>query len=133
MGTWNVRSLYETAAAKSLADELARCKIRILALQETRWKGNSTLRVEDYTFFNSGGQNHFLGVGFAVHKSLLNSVKEFQPINDRSCTLRIMTKFFNLTLINVYAETEEKEDLVKDDFYNRLEQIFDKAPSNDKN
>lgn len=122
LGTWNVRSLYETAAAKSLADVLSRCKIQILALQETRWKGNSTLRVGDYTFFNSDDQKHFLGIGFAVHKSLLNSVKDFQPISDRTCSLRIMTKFFNLTLINVHAEAEEKEDLVKDEFYNRLEQ-----------
>lgn len=131
LGTWNVRTLYETAAANILVEELTKCKIQILALQKTRWKDNNTFRVRDYSFFCSGGQKQVLGVGFAVHKSLHNSIREFLPINGRICTLRVRTKFFNLTLINVHAETEDKEDIIKDAFYSKLEQIFDKIPSND--
>lgn len=38
-GTWNVRSLYETAEAKNLVNEISKNKIHILAIQETRWNG----------------------------------------------------------------------------------------------
>ncbi|XP_024884391.1 uncharacterized protein LOC112462706 [Temnothorax curvispinosus] len=138
MGTWNVRTLYETAAAKSLVEEITKCGIQILAIQETRWKGNSTMRIGDYDFFHSGGQKHFLGVGFVVHKDLRDNIMEFRPVSDRVCTIRIKTKFFNLSLINVHAETKEKEDSTKDSFYivfyilySILEQVYDTTPSND--
>jgi hypothetical protein len=32
------------------------------------------------------------------------------------------TKLFNPTIINAYAPTEDKDELTKDQFYNRLEQ-----------
>ncbi|XP_071652690.1 craniofacial development protein 2-like [Temnothorax longispinosus] len=131
MGTWNVRTLYETAAAKSLVEEITKCGIQILAIQETRWKGNSTMRIRDYDFVHSGDQKHFLGVGFVVHKDLRDNIMEFRPISDRVCTIRIKTKFFNLSLINVHAETEEKRDSTKDSFYSILERVYDTTPSND--
>lgn len=129
--TWNVRSLWETAAIKSLTEILTKNKIRNLALQETRWKGNNLTKIGDYYFFCSSGEKHNLGVGFAVHKELRNDIMEFRPVSDRICLIRVRTKFFNLSLINAYAETEDKEDFTKDSFYNALERIYDTTPSND--
>lgn len=107
LGTWDVRSLYETAAAKCLVDKMEKCGIQILAIQEARWK-DGTAKVGDYNFFYSGGQRHFLGVGFAVHKNLRDKIMEFRPINDMICVIRIKTKFFNLSLINVHAKRRKR-------------------------
>jgi hypothetical protein len=41
------------------------------------------------------------------------------------------TKLFNLTIINAYAPTEDKDELTKDQFYYRLEQAYETIPSND--
>jgi hypothetical protein len=45
--------------------------------------------------------------------------------------LRLKTRFFTLSIINAYAPTKDKEELVKDEFYQNLEQAYDAAPSND--
>jgi len=45
--------------------------------------------------------------------------------------LRIKTKFQNINLINVHAPTEEKEELEKEAFYQKVEEIYDSRPSND--
>jgi hypothetical protein len=45
--------------------------------------------------------------------------------------LHLKTRFFNLSIINVYATTEDNEELVKDKFYRNLEKAYDAAPSND--
>lgn len=88
-GIWNVRSLYETAAVKDLVNEIYKNKIYILAIQETRWKDSEEIRLKDYKIFYNRGDRHMFGVGFAVHKSWQDHVMQFQPINDRICTLRL--------------------------------------------
>jgi hypothetical protein len=39
---------------------------------------------------------------------------------------------FNMTLINVHAPTEEKEDDIKDEFYAQLSEIYDRQPGHIK-
>ena len=48
----------------------------------------------------------------------------------RICTLQIKTKFFNLTFINAYAP-KNKEDDIKEEFYQILEHTYNTTPSND--
>lgn len=56
---------------------------------------------------------------------------DFKPITSRLCTLRIKSKFFNILIINVHAPTEEKEDNVKEQFYDLLERVYDQSPAHD--
>jgi hypothetical protein len=45
----------------------------------------------------------------------------------------VRTKFFNLTIVNAYAPTEDKDELLKDQFYYKLEHAYVTTPSNDVN
>jgi len=45
--------------------------------------------------------------------------------------LRIKTAFQNISLINVHAPTEEKEELEKEAYYQKVEDIYNLRPSND--
>jgi exonuclease III len=92
---------------------------------------------------NNGSQNHLIfysgkeigkrefGVAFVVDKSLKSSILDFKPVSDRICVLHIKSKFFNISLINVHAPTEDKEDFVKDEFYQELERVYDSTAIND--
>jgi len=37
----------------------------------------------------------------------------------------VKTKFQKMMIINAYAPTEDKDDFTKDQFHNKLEQIYD--------
>jgi exonuclease III len=70
------------------------------------------------------------GTGFLVHKDVLPSVMGFEPISNRLCKLRIKGKFNNITLINVYAPTEDSEEEIEH-FYSHLSNIRDSVTEHD--
>lgn len=131
VGTWNVRGTYAEGALKNLVSEARRYKIDILAIQETKQKGNEIIDIEDYTIFKSGGQNRMLGTGFLVSKRISKSVIEFKPISERICYIRIRGKHRKLSLINLHAPTEEKEEKEKNDYYEIMENVYDSIPRYD--
>jgi hypothetical protein len=45
--------------------------------------------------------------------------------------LRIKTKFQNVSFINVHSPTEQKEEMEKEAFYQKVEEVYDSCPSND--
>jgi hypothetical protein len=55
----------------------------------------------------------------------------FQPVNGRMCTLRIRTRFFDITFICVHAPTEKADDEDEYSFYEKLEATYDWLPGYD--
>ena len=55
----------------------------------------------------------------------------FEPINNRLCLLKLKGKFQNITLVSVYAPTEESEEEEKDNFYENLDKTFQKVSKHD--
>ena len=98
IASWNVRTLLDKDNNRPrrrtalVAHELARYRVDIAALSETRFEGEGSLTEvgEGYTFFWKGVQpgnprNH--GVGFAVRTSLLQHFPESpMGINERLMT-----------------------------------------------
>jgi len=70
-----------------------------------------------------------LGVGFVVKKNFKHLVMDFEAISTRICNLRIKGKFFNYTIINVYAPTEVSTEEEKENFYDVLQETYDESPS----
>jgi hypothetical protein len=62
-------------------------------------------------------------VAFVVDASIRGNILKFAPINGKLCSLFVRTKFFYLMIINAYAPTEDKDELIKDQFYYKLEQV----------
>ncbi|PNF14265.1 hypothetical protein B7P43_G07086 [Cryptotermes secundus] len=91
----------------------------------------STERAVAYFEINGKAEgNKEFGVAFVIEREFKSAIIDFKPISERICTLRIRTKFFNMTLMNVHAPTEEKEEEVKDYFYQQMEETHDSVPSN---
>lgn len=80
--------------------------------------------------FYSGGAEHQFGVGFIVNDKISHKVKKFKAVNDRICYIELECRWFNVILINGYAPTEDKEDEVKDIFYENLDNVCDRIPTN---
>jgi len=57
-----------------------------------------------------------------------NYVIGFEPYNKWLCKLRIKGKYNNITLINVYAPTEDHIEEPKEQVYDNLQYLLDKTP-----
>jgi len=74
------------------------------------------------------------GTGFLNAGCVTQCIIGFEPINERTCKLRIKGKFYNVTLISVYAPTEDENKRNAEDvkrFYSKLSDICDKTQRND--
>jgi hypothetical protein len=61
----NVRSIYRPVSLKTVARELAKCKLNIVGVHEVRWEKSSAEQAEDYTlFYEEFSEYHQLGTGF---------------------------------------------------------------------
>ena len=113
-GTWNVRSICWSGALKVLHSEMSKLNFDVVALQETCLE-SGIQKFENYTLFNSGVQNkkHEFVCGFHVRGEFLKFVKDFKITKERICYLRLITKWFSCSLINIHAPTNEKTEEIK--------------------
>ncbi|XP_039452866.1 craniofacial development protein 2-like [Culex pipiens pallens] len=132
---------YHPARAGLLARELHKLNVHVAAIQEVRWPGHGEREFTavdpiantsfKYHIYYSGGEKATHGVGFVVIGDQKNRVIKWKVVNDRICVLRIKGKFFNYSLINIYAPTNDKPDDDKDAFYERLDKTYGECPRHD--
>jgi exonuclease III len=108
-------------------------QIQIVALQDIRWRGYGLLKKDKYSIYYScnpisTGQ---AGTGFIIQKPVMNKMLGLEPISDCICKLRVKGKFHNITLINIYAPTEDKEEDIKEQFYEELQRVQGRVPKHD--
>jgi hypothetical protein len=125
--------IVQDGALKFLVYEMQNYKLELLAIQETRQLGQGIYDYKWYTIFYNGKSDgsHELGTTFIVSKKLRNNVTDFQPINERICSLCMKTKSHNMWIINAYGPTEEKAEEIKDDFYETPENTYNVPPRYD--
>lgn len=133
IGTWNVLTLNRAGALRTLSNELTELKLDIIALQETKWLGVNVLKTNGYVLYYSGKNtgNRSFGTGFLVNLKRNSQILEFKAINERICSLRVKSKFYNIYMICVHAPTEDKEEEEKEHFYHLLEEVYTNAPDHD--
>jgi exonuclease III len=61
----------------------------------------------------------------------MNKILGFEPISNHIYKLRVKGKFHNITLINIYAPTRDKEEDAKEQFYEELQKVQDRVPKHD--
>ena len=122
-----------------VARELARYKIDIAALSETRLAGEGQLKEASsgYTFFWKGrepSERRESGVGFAIKNKVLQML-DGTPIavSDRLMHMRLpLTHDRFATIISVYAPTMTNPAHIKEVFYAELNSLIRSVPRDDK-
>ena len=146
IGTWNVRTLLDSAKADRpdrttalVARELARYNIDIAALSETRLagEGHLTEKGAGYKYFWSGRnqeERREAGVGFAIRFNLVKNLTSLpKGINDRLMGMQLLlSDKKQATIISAYAPTMTIPDETKDKFYDELDTLIKSVPRSDK-
>ena len=121
LGTWNVRTMYEQGRCAQIVKEMKRYNLSILGISEMRWNTFGSLRTRTgETILFSGNPNdddpHVKGVGLILSKVAADSLMEWDPVSERIITARFASKCQNMSLIQVYAPTNEAKDEDKEAF-----------------
>uniref|UniRef100_A0A183SHI2 Endo/exonuclease/phosphatase domain-containing protein n=1 Tax=Schistocephalus solidus TaxID=70667 RepID=A0A183SHI2_SCHSO len=128
LAAWNVRSLLDNLKSNRpirrtalVARELARYKVDIAALRETRFSEQGQLDEvgAGYTFFGSGrlkAEQRNVGITFAIRNDIVGRLPYLpQGINDRLMSLRLPLRGDQVaTTISAYAPPMTSSDAAKD-------------------
>ena len=73
----------------------------IRGLCEMRWKnfGETTTEKGHTVFFSGKEDKHEHGIGFLVHKDIVNAVMVCRPVFSRLTTIRLRAVPFNITIV----------------------------------
>jgi hypothetical protein len=64
---WNIRSLYWVGSLITIAYQLTKHNVDIVAIQEVRWDKLGSVPAEDFYFCGNGNANHHLGIRFLTY------------------------------------------------------------------
>ena len=89
-----------------------------------RWKnfGKTTTEEGLKVFFSGKEDKHKHGVGFLVHKDIVNTVIGCHPVSSRLITICLRAVPFNITIVQVYTQTSYHDD------YEQLQNVIDQTP-----
>lgn len=102
------------------------------AIQGTRWTGGEEIwDTKSNTVFSSGKirSSKEDGVAFIADASERANVLKFSPVTCSLALATCKTKFRNVPIVNAYAPREDTEEQTKEQFYYKLEQIYDSVPA----
>ncbi|XP_063592172.1 craniofacial development protein 2-like [Penaeus indicus] len=118
--TWNIGTM--TGRSREIAETLKQRKVKILCVQEVRWRGSGVREIgEGYKLYYSGNRTGRNGVGIIVDKELKQRVVEVQRPSDRLMTIKVLAGKNLINIVSGYTPQIGCEDQEKEDFREQLE------------
>ena len=98
--------------------EMARLNVDILGISKLKWTGVGEFNSDDRCIYYCGQEPiRRNGVAIIVNKRVQNAILEWNLKNDRMISVRFQGKPFNITVIQVYAPTNNAKEADVDRFY----------------
>ena len=126
----NVRTIHSDGKTEQVCREMENYKIDILGISECRWNGMGKVKTVDQNLilFSGKEERHESGVAIILNKQTAKSLMSWQPVNDRIITARLFSKYIKTTIVQVYAPQNGCPDEEKNEFYDRLQMVYDTIP-----
>ena len=106
--------------------------ISILEISKLKWNGMSKFNSDDHYIYYCGQESlRRNGVSIMVNKRVQNAVLGCNLKNDRMISIHFQGKLFNITVIQVYALTNNAEEAEVEQFYENLQDLLELEPQND--
>ena len=91
--------------------EMARVNVDILGISELKWTGMGDFNSDDQCIYYCGQESlRRNGVAMMVNKRVQNAVFGCKFKNNRRISVHFQGKPFNITVIQVYAQTSNAEE-----------------------
>ncbi len=132
IATWNVRTMQQAGKLDNIKLEATRLELDIVGLGEVRWKDSGTITSDDYMLIYSGNKSeHKHGVGLLLNKRVSKSVMGYYALSDRILLVKLFSKPFNVSIIQLYAPTSACSDDDIEQFYDDLNKAYKHCGSQD--
>ena len=104
IGTWNVRTLFQSGKTAQLLREFDTYRMDILGISEMRWTGSGRF-VSDgkLVIFSGNDTKHMRGVGIVFSKRTSAAIIRWKPVSDRIISARLQGRYGRITIIQAYA------------------------------
>ena len=108
---------------------MARVNIDILGNSELKWTGMGELNSDDHYIYYCGQESlRRNGEAIIVNKRVQNAVIGCNLKNDRMISVCFQGTPFNITVIQVYAPTNNAEEAEVEQFYEDLQDLLELTP-----
>ena len=109
--------------------ELARVNVDILGIRELKWTGMGEFNSGDHYIYYCGQESiRRNGVAIMVNKRVQNAVLVCNFKNNRMISVHFQGKPFNITVIQVFAPTNNAEEAEGERFYEDLQDLLELIP-----
>ena len=110
IGTWNVKSMNQ-GKLEVVKQEMARVNVNIVGISELKWTGMGDFNSDDHYLYYCGQESlRRNGVAIIVNKRVQNAILGCSLKNDRMISVHLQGKPFNITVIQVDAQTTNSEE-----------------------